>query len=445
MDRPRGAVLSWVLVGVLAAVSAYFVLRAWRGLPDDVNPNRGDFEHFYFAARAVAEGEDIYQSHTRGYIYPPLLATILRPLATLDLRPAQMVWAVINLLTLASIVMLTLRECRRRLGMPGNRLTLVVVTALAVAIGFEPLRQEIEEGQTDTLVCLGMVLAMVWVERWPILAGLALGFAANIKYQALVVLPYLIIRRRFTAAISTAVGVVGVALAPSLVLGWDRNLDGLARSVAGVARLLGIRESGDVVGRAVATHDIRWEKSVSITSGMAKMLGPDVSDAFAFAGAGAVGLVIVGVLWGVRVVGTRHLTRETGRGRMNDLLPHWCGLLLAVLMFSPQTTVRHMMLALPAFVVAAWLMVRDKDAVRALPLGPRGPVLFGAAVFVLGITLPPGNVPTFKPALDAWRTLGGSGWCLAVLAVGLMWSGRTEEHSSGQPDPALRASGEGVL
>ena len=431
-DRPRGALLSWALVGVLAAVGTYFVLRAWRGLPDDANPSRGDFEHFYHAARAAAAGEDIYQSHSKGYIYPPLLATVLRPLAVLDLRPAQMVWAGVNLLTLAGIVLLTLRECRRRLGMPGDRLTLVVVTALTVAIGFEPLRQEIEEGQTDTLVCLGMVLAMVWVERWPVLTGLALGFAANIKYQALIVLPYLLIRRRFVAAISTALGVLGFALVPAIVLGWEKNLDGLARSVAGVARLLGIRETGDGLGRAVPTHDIRWEKSVSITSGLAKMLGPDVSDAFAFAGAGAAGLMILGVLWGVRAVGTRHLIKTPRGGPMLDLLPHWGGLLLAVLMFSPQTTVRHMMLALPAFVIAAWLVVRDRDASQRLPLGPRGPVLVGVVVFVLGITMPPGNVPMFKPALDAWRTLGGSGWCLAVFAVGLMWSGRLQ-------GPAARA------
>lgn len=426
---PRTPMLTWALVLALVAVGGYFVLRAWRGLPDETNPSRGDFEHFYYAAKAAAAGEDIYQSHTKGYIYPPLLATLLRPLAPFDLRPAQMVWAASNLAIYAAIVLLTLRELRKRLGMPTDPLTLAAVTTLGVAIGFEPLRQEIEEGQTDTLVCFGMFLAMVWLERLPVLAGLALGFAANIKYQALIVLPYLLVRRRFTAALSTAIGVVAFALLPALVIGWSKNLDGLARSAAGVARLLGAR---DLSGPAVATHDIRWEKSISITSGFAKMFGPDVSDKWAFAAAGLVGLGILGILWGAGAVCVRHLAgrKQDASQPEPDLLPHWCGLMLAVLIFSPQTTIRHAMLALPAYLVAAWLIVRDRHAVARTPLGPRGPILIGTAAFVLGILLPPGNVEAFKPALDAWRTIGGSGWVMAVLAVCLMWSARPPEPTN---------------
>jgi hypothetical protein len=43
------------------------------------------FNVFYYAARAVASGEDIYRSHTPGsdrceYVYPPLFAVLALPL-----------------------------------------------------------------------------------------------------------------------------------------------------------------------------------------------------------------------------------------------------------------------------------------------------------------------------------------------------------------------------
>lgn len=419
-DRFRANVLPWVMGAVIAACGAYFVLRSFRGLPTAANPGKGDFEHFYHAARAMMLGEDIYASHTRGYIYPPLLAMLLRPIAGIgDLRTAQLAWAGANLVMVAATVLVALRIAVRRLAMPPEKLTMLGAAALGLVLAFEPVRQEMEEGQTDTVVGLCLVLALAFLDKKPLLAGVLIGLGANVKYQALVVLPYLLLRRRWAAAGSTAVSTVGFALVPAIVVGWGRNLDYLGVAFGGVAKLLGVTPAGPIV----TTHDIRWEKSISITSGLAKTLGPGVSDGLVLGLAGLIAAAVAGAAWWMYA--RRGLPLLAGRGGAWEerapgagvVLVEWSGLLVAVLAFSPQTLIRHLYLLVPVMVwVAGLLLVPRRGVGRAV-------MLAGALAMVGGMLLPPGNVKSFEPALAAWRSIGGTGWCVAAMYLAMVWTG----------------------
>jgi len=53
-----------------------------------------DFSWYYLAARHVAHGESPYLSE--GYLYSPLLACLLTPLASLDYVPARWIWFLIS-------------------------------------------------------------------------------------------------------------------------------------------------------------------------------------------------------------------------------------------------------------------------------------------------------------------------------------------------------------
>jgi hypothetical protein len=422
-DRFRARVLPWLLAMVIAALFAYFAFRSYRGLPTLANPGKGDFEHFYYAARAMMLGEDIYASHTRGYIYPPLLAMMLRPLAGLELRPAQLAWAGLNLAMVAATVILALRVAVRRLGVPRERLTVLGVTAVGLVLAFEPVRQEIEEGQTDTIVALCLIGALASLDRRPWLAGVLIGLGANVKYQALVVLPYLLIRRRWTAAGATAASTAVFALVPAIVVGWRTNLEYLRVAFGGVAKLLGVPPDPTAV--IVKTHDIRWEKSISITSGLAKTLGVDTPDRVVLALAGAVALLTLAAAWwiykrrggGVPLFAGRFGAAEA-RGVPSRVVPlEWAGLLVAVLAFGPQTLIRHMYILLPMFVWAAAILLVPRRGVARTALAA------GVMLLIAGMLLPPGNVKSFEPALNAWRSLGGTGWCLVLMYLSLLWTG----------------------
>jgi hypothetical protein len=432
-DRFRAVVLPWIILGVLTGVTAYLAFRSYRGLPDTANPAKGDFEHFYHAARAMMLGEDIYASHTRGYIYPPLLAMLLRPLAGLDLRPAQLAWAGVNLAMVGGTVWLALRVAVTRLEIAADRLTLSAVACVGVLIGFEPLRQEIEEGQTDTIVALALVGALAALDRRPLLAGVLIGLGANIKYQALVVVPYLLLRRRWAAAGSALASVAAFALVPAVVVGWERNLRYLSTAFGGVAKLLGMTPAGEIV----KTHDIRWEKSISVTSGLAKSLGPGVPDTIILGLAVGVAMIVLGLAMAIYT--RRGMPLFAGRAAETDasgvafrVVPfEWAGLLVAVLAFSPQTLVRHMYILLPMFIWTAALLL-----VPRLGVG-RGVILLGVLTLLGGMLLPPGNVEAFKPALAWWRNLGGTGWCLLALFLATLWTGLEYARAAEERRPLL--------
>jgi hypothetical protein len=431
-DRFRANILPWIFLAILGGITAYLAFRSYRGLPDAANPAKGDFEHFYHAARAMMLGEDIYASHTGGYIYPPLLAMLLRPLAGLELRSAQLAWAGVNLALVAATVWLALRLAMTRLAIPADKLTLAAVACVGVLIGFEPLRQEIEEGQTDTIVAFALLGSLASLDRRPWLAGVLIGLGANIKYQALIVVPYLLLRRRWAAAASALASTALFALIPAIVLGWNRNLDALSTAFGGVAKLLGMTPAGEIV----KTHDIRWEKSISATSGLAKTLGPGVPDTIILGLAVGVALIILGLamtLYARRGVPLFARTATTdASGLPRRVVPfEWAGLLVAVLAFSPQTLVRHMYILLPMFIWIAALLLVPRRGV------PRLPILLGTLLFLAGMLLPPGSVESFKPALDAWRSLGGTGWCLLILYLAVLWNGLEYARAAEERRPLL--------
>jgi hypothetical protein len=415
-QRFRATVLPWLLVLLLACAVAYLGFRAYRGLPTRESPYKGDFEHFYYAALAVSRDEDLYASHTRGYIYPPLLATILAPLASLDLRSAQLVWGGFGLAMTGLSLWMSVVIARRRLGVPNDLLTTLALLVVTMILWFEPLRQEIEEGQTDTVVCLGLVGALLALDRRPWQVGILIGLAANVKYQALIVLPYLLFRKRWREAIATGLGTVLFALVPAITLGWSRNLEYLAVAFRGVSKLLGVSTTGE----AVVTHDIRWEKSISVTSGFARILGDKPGDAVPV----ALALVVASIVAGIG----RILYSKRGacllRGRFMDspapshggiVAVEWSLLITAVLAFSPQTTVRHMFIFLPCIVFTSVVLVVPREGV------PRRSLALAVLLLILGMLLPPGNVESMKPALDAWRFIGGTAWCLLIMALTFVW------------------------
>src|SRR5260221_13314167 len=75
-----------------------------------------DFEHFYEASKALAAGADIYAGDTQHYIYPPLLALLLRPLSSIPLSAAAGTWLGLNGGLLAAAAWLAARAAARRLG-----------------------------------------------------------------------------------------------------------------------------------------------------------------------------------------------------------------------------------------------------------------------------------------------------------------------------------------
>ena len=185
--------------------------------------NTGDFEHFYFAAQAVHLGADPYAAHTRGYIYPPLIAFLFQPLALLTYNHAAAVMLAVNVAVTLLAVALAVDEFLKRFNAPRSWFILASIMLPALLLNIDKIKGEWQMWQTDVWMLLLFVMALRWIDKRPLLAGIALGMAINIKYIPLVFLPYLLIRRRWTAAVGLIVGTIGFAILPAVSTGWTAN------------------------------------------------------------------------------------------------------------------------------------------------------------------------------------------------------------------------------
>lgn len=404
--------LSSPRVGLGAAVvtCALVVVMVVSGGQQITKANYDDFLEFHAAASAMRSGHDIYAPDVGklGYVYPPLLAFLLQPLGALSIASAAWVWLALKAVLLAGALVLGSREAARRTGVAMTSTHLWVLSAISLALVADKVRGDFRMGQSNLLMLHAWLLGLVFLDRKPWLSGVALGFGANLKYVTLLAVPYLLLRGRFTAALSTLLSSLAWALLPAISLGWTGNLDALRRALAGLSGLVGAR--GENEARVMGLSD---QLSVSITSAVARWcegsLPPAASAGIVLALAATFASIVILL---IRRGGHAGLFRNDAAAAPAALvLAEWCVLIILSLAFSPQTNTRHLAILLPVFAAAIALRFRA----GLTPAGRR----LTLAVFVttLATILPTNGTPD---ALAWWRANSGISWCLLGLGVTLI-------------------------
>lgn len=410
--RKRLAVVAWAGV---ALVWGWILYRMWRGA---VLTETGDFNDFYFAAEALRLGTDPYTSNRGGYLYPPLIAWLLQPLVGLGLVGAGVAWGVVNFLLSVVCMALTSRLVAKTLRGPCDALNVGAVWLASLALMLGPVQSELEHGQTDAVVLLGLCVGLVLIERLPWLAGFAFGLSLLVKHHVVVFFVYLLIRRRWRAALGMLLGGLLFAFLPALTIGFGTTAAYLGRSYGYVFRLFG----GEGAPPGVNLHPITWELSISVTSTMARLF--DGPGGASMAAVGGVTLLIAAAVFGAtwwiyRRYGVPMFVGRGGRAE-RDLpmlvLLEWSGVIVGLLAFSPQSITRHTYIMLPVLVLIAYILLVKRPGANKWPL------LAGVVGYLFAARLPPGE-EAFRPALEAWRHIGGATWFLLLMWLGLVWSG----------------------
>ncbi|MEI9938071.1 MAG: glycosyltransferase family 87 protein [Pseudomonadota bacterium] len=219
----------------------------------------GDFLSFYYAARAIHQHLDLYDPSTLinlsradglttqvyPYLYPPVLAQLLQPLAALPINIARGVWLGILLLAVAvsSIPVLVTtvpaatdtHETRSRFV---NRLLLTLICTTLI-----PVRNNLAMGQVNLLVValLALTVASYFTHR-PLLAGTFLAVATLIKATPIVFVGFFLARRAFKvvkALIVASVLIIAMSLGFGGVIPWRQYLShapsyGFTRDIPGL-------------------------------------------------------------------------------------------------------------------------------------------------------------------------------------------------------------------
>jgi len=214
-----------VLVAILCLVRVFFFAHRYAG-----ESLQTDFSAMYFAGASVRAGLNPYDNnaahdlrywdgaaryrHSR-YLYPPIVAYALQPLAMMPYPAAKTVWTFASVGVLAAAVVLVIKAAGLRLDA-----TRWLLAACVMSLLF-PLLPLLERGQIDalTLFCIAAGFHLIFARRRDFLGGAAIAAAGFIKLQCFYLLPLLLIARRPRAAVGMMVGIVVFGLLQLLVCG----------------------------------------------------------------------------------------------------------------------------------------------------------------------------------------------------------------------------------
>ncbi len=410
-----------LMVGFIAVVTYEAAARFLE------HPMSGDFKHFYYAAYGIVHDQNIYTSGypftgQHWYAYMPLFAICLTPLVGLGLGGGGAAWSVINALLIGLCIYIAVRESITRMGMKLSANLLVGVSFLVALVFMDKIRGELRLGQSDAFVMIWMMLGLMWIGKRPILGGFMLGGSVNVKLQGLVFLPYLIARGRVKNLIGFVLGTVFFAMVGSLIWGFEQNMQYLATMFGWVGDLIGIENTSAVVESEL--YPLEWGRSVSIPSVLARaQIHWGLSESVIKIGTLGMILAVVAIGWGlylkrgVALLKGRSGKKDDASARGRGLIGlEWSGLIVGMLIFSPQSTVRHFFLAIIVVALGSAILHTTVSIKRKLPVGI---MMF---VFWMSMTFPPGG-DEYSVATAHWRAIGGAMWALLGLYFAVLWAG----------------------
>ena len=244
---------------VISALLMFSLLRlAATGIDASLRSLQMDYAAFYTAGEALNAGVSPYVNHLNRtppiwdgvdefqhsrFLYPPLFATLMQPLALLPYAVAKALWTA---LTAICILLATwLHACYFRLR------TWQLLLVLGLIGLFHPLLEELERGQVDGLTFLLLTGSIITLTRpqWSsaLIAGALLSVATLLKLHCAFVVPFLLLRKHWHATLGFVVTALLLVAASLLVNGPQQIRSYVLQELPRIARH---GEGGDSTMRA---------------------------------------------------------------------------------------------------------------------------------------------------------------------------------------------------
>lgn len=369
--RRATLLLLWVVTALLALRLALVAVDVAR-LPTD------GFAAYHTAARLLASGTPVARFYDDAwfgarvaeeapavrdiyFVNPPTAALLLLPLADLSYARARAIWVALNAVMLVAAALLIVREA----GLRG----LLVPAGLSLVLVWQPVYANLHQGQAYILMLLLLTLAWYGYRgRRDAMLGISLGAALLLKTAGLLIVPLLVVQRRWRAlawTVGASAGIGIVALPWIEPAAWYRY----ALAVLGLAHEpdLAVTAYQSLPGllRHLTAFDAQWNPAPVINAPIA--------------GRALQALAVAAIVAGCLLVAAR--SREP-----RNLT--FAAALAATVVLSPVSLDYHyVLLLLPAVIVIAGM--RERRGVGTWLLLAIGLVLIGA------------DLPFRSPALGA--------------------------------------------
>ena len=199
------------MIGSALAIYALILVQA--GL------HHQDVDAYLAAGRAVWHGQPLYTTFLQhpfpdptlrpAYIYPPVFALIVAPLALLPDAAANVVWLMLGQASLAAALVLVLRWLRP----PAWAATAI----LCATVTFYPVWIDAVQGQANLPILLLVTAGIAGIVRGQPRFAAALGAAAALKLTPVILLVWLLLDRRFREAAWMLGAMAGITAAAALL------------------------------------------------------------------------------------------------------------------------------------------------------------------------------------------------------------------------------------
>lgn len=208
----------WFLLGLGLLFLAFSIQYGFKARGSGVHPNRSAILRWRDALQHVAD-EDIYQRYA--YPNPPIMALILRPLASLSPLACSLCWYYLKL----GMTVVAIAWVFRLVEEPGLP-WLPWAKALTVLLSLRPILGDLSHGNVNLFILFLVVAALYAFHHgrdW--LAGLTLALAIACKITPALFVPYFLWKRAWSTVAGCLAGLVlFLVLVPGWFLGHETNL-----------------------------------------------------------------------------------------------------------------------------------------------------------------------------------------------------------------------------
>jgi alpha-1,2-mannosyltransferase len=220
-EMPRALFIPGAAI-CLISLTAFFLLAHAIGL------SGFDLSVYLMGGDAFMQGLPVYEQELHGpyginrFSYPPPALLVFGPLSLL---PSGVVHAIMLALGIAAVwaaVWITLRMVgfQRNIGLVGASLGIT-----GCALWLQPSYGNLDQGQVNIILMLLVLADFAMSTRVPRLAGILIGVATAVKLTPAIFIVYLMLTRRFRAAVTAAITSValtglGILVAPADFKRW---------------------------------------------------------------------------------------------------------------------------------------------------------------------------------------------------------------------------------
>ncbi|MFC2031598.1 glycosyltransferase family 87 protein [Chloroflexota bacterium] len=285
-----------------------------------------DFETYYLAAaslnsetqpivypletlRSTSEQLGLDLVWISPYLYPPIWAVFLRPVARFPLESAKTLWLGINLAALFIVTIVLVHTFARSSALR------VAIPLGVLLIAFSPVTMTLVLGQVNLILLALIVGALALTQRTQsstkaeIAAGWLLGLATAIKlFPGILILPFLL-QRRYRVVVWTVIAFAAFGLMGIWGAGWGNTYSYLSTVLLGLVgkgKQLWINQSLLGVGERLFhgyswTFPFRLVPEGSLTVGVVPLADNlPLGRALARLASVVIGLATLAILWGRR-------------------------------------------------------------------------------------------------------------------------------------------------